>query len=513
MYIAPIEFDQVRYWFLNVNRKFDFLCMFLTGNGEYNNVINEEILRNRYLIDRATGDGICYFFCSSFQIEGDIVDFNRWNVRNREIKNTINDIFNEHHKSSSLQSELMREDVCDFYQISRSELPALVFINKKEDLHIYPIKGFKDIQALLTPLGIISDLMADKIRKDRNVKEMGLLKYKAKLKVMRYNELTKATEEAVAKSEYAQSLIDDIIKVCKIRNFDEFTLKKMYNHPEKIRQILSVHKIEDAELDQKILLLKDCISQYKIVTENRLSYFQSEKEKLSGVSYYEWDCDIKKEEEKFEKSKDVSIKNLGSLGLDVDAKSIIENCISGQTELWLLPILNASQQREDNDLNMADNAKILKCFIAGSKSLEKERDAIISGINDLNIQNKHTKKNIECYTYKHFDSYLTREGHQAAYNDFIYHQADLVIFALDEVIGGITKEEFMVAVDALRAKNYKSPIIFVFSNSNSENKMENLDISAVREQVDSLKQYWIDYSSLEVLKLKLQLKVNFLYTN
>lgn len=507
MYIAPIEFDQVRYWFLNVNRKFNFLCMFLTGNGEYNNVINEEILRNRYLIDRTTGDGICYFFCSSFQTEGDVVDFNRWNVRNRRIKNTINDILNNKHKSSSLQSELMREDVCDFYQISRSELPAFVFINKKEDLYIYPIKGFKDIQALLTPLGIISDLMADKIRKDRNVEE---IKRRAKSKVIRYNELTKATEDAVAKSEYAQSLIDDIIKVCKIRNFDEFTLKKMYNHPEKIRQILSVHKIEDAELNQKVLILKDCISQYKIVTENRLSYLQSEKEKLSSAA---WDCEIKKEEEKFEKSKDIGIKNLGSLGLDVDAKSIIEYCIWGQTELWLLPILNASQQRKDYDLNMADNAKILKCFIAGSKSLEKERDAIISGINDLNIQNKHTKKIIECYTYKHFDSYLTREGHQVAYNDFIYHQADLVIFALDEVIGGITKEEFMVAVDALRAKNYKSPIIFVFSNSNSESKMENLDISAVREQVDSLKQYWIDYSSLEVLKLKLQLKVNFLYTN
>lgn len=48
MYIAPIEFDVVRHWFLNVNTRFHHLCMFLTGNGVYNDVINDEILRNSF---------------------------------------------------------------------------------------------------------------------------------------------------------------------------------------------------------------------------------------------------------------------------------------------------------------------------------------------------------------------------------------------------------------------------------------------------------------------------------
>ncbi len=518
MYIAPIEFEEVRHWFLNENRRFHHLCMFLTGNGEYNEVINEEILRNRYLIDRTTGNGICYFFCSSFRIEGDIIDFNRWNIRNRKLTKTIDDALSFNNKRrlsddvpSSLQSELLREDVCDFYHISRSVLPALVFINRREEIYTYPIKDFKDIKALLTPLGIVSDFLKDKEVIEGRLKEIKNIKEEVDLKINRFNELTTAIENAIPKSEFAQKLINEIIDICRNYDFDEVTLKKMYNHPEKIRQIVSMHHIDDMFLFDKLFSLKNCISQYRIVKKGSMSYLQKEIERLTGTEYKNWEDDIKREEEKLKECTIVSINKLKELNLSIDADNIIKLCSESKSGMWLIPVLKASQERKVHNDVTSDDKISLKCFIAGAKALERERDAIVSGINDQNIANKHSKRYIECYSFNNFDTHLTKEGQQAAYNNFIKDEADIVIFALDEVVGGITKQEFSVAVEALKMKDYKVPMIFVFSNVRNEGKTENCDIKEVRDQVNRFNQYWIDYSSLEVLKLKLQLKVDSLY--
>lgn len=519
MYIAPIEFEEVRHWFLNENKRFHHLCMFLTGNGEYNEIINEEILRNRYLIDRTTGNGICYFFCSSFRIEGDIIDFNRWNIRNRKLSKAIDEalVFNNKRRlsdkaSSSLQSELLREDVCDFYHISRSALPALVFINKREKVYTYPIKDFKDIKILLTPLGIISDYLKDRDEIENRLNEIRNKKQEADLKINRFKELTTAIENAIPKSASAQILIKEIIDICRKYNFDEATLKKMSNHPEKIRQIVSIHHLDDMLLSDKLLLLKRCISQYCIVKKGRMTYLQRELEKLTGAEYKNWEDDIKWEEEKLKECTKVSIYKIKELNLNIDAEKIISQSSEGKSGMWLIPILKSSQERKDHVNVIYDNKITLKCFIAGAKALERERDAIVSGINDQNIANKHTKRYIECYSFNNFDTHLTKDGQQAAYNSFIKDQADIVIFALDEVVGGITKQEFSVAVEALKMKDYKVPKIFVFSNVRNEGKTENPEIKEVRDQVNRINQYWIDYSSLEVLKLRLQLKVDPLYS-
>ena len=210
---------------------------------------------------------------------------------------------------------------------------------------------------------------------------------------------------------------------------------------------------------------------------------------------------------------DSSIQRIKELELNVDADYIINQCINGKSGMWLIPVLKASQEIEKHIENKNDRKITLKCFIAGAKSLERERDAIISGINDQNIANKHSGRQIECYTFNNFDPHLTKAGQQTAYNNFIRDQANVVIFALDEVVGGITKQEFSIAVDTLKSKDYKAPIIFVFSNVKNEGKTENLDIKEVRDQVNLIHQYWIDYSSLEVLKLKLQLKIDSLYSH
>lgn len=390
-------------------------------------------------------------------------------------------------------------------------MPALVFISREEELFLYPIKGFKDIKALLTPLGIISDFLKDKNGIEKRLLEIKNKKKEVEIKLNRRNELYKAVENAVPKSELAQKLIDEIINICRNNSIDEITLKKMCNHPDKIRQILSIHQIDDENLSNKLHLLKNCISQYCIVKKGNLSNLQKEIDNLSEIEYKEWENDIKKEEERLKECIELSILKIKELQININAEFIINQCINGESGMWLIPVLKASQENESQAEGITNEKITLKCFIAGAKSLERERDAIISGINDQNIKNKHTGCRIECYTFNNFDTHLTKDGQQSAYNIFIRNQADAVIFALDDVIGGITKQEFCVAIEALKTKDYKAPIIFVFSNVRNEGKTENPDIKEVREQVNRINQYWIDYSSLEVLKLKLQLKVDSLY--
>ena len=309
------------------------------------------------------------FFCSSFRIEGDFIDFNRWNIRNCNLTKTIDDALSFNNKRrlsdevpSSLQSELLREDVCDFYHISRSALPALVFINKREEVYTYPIKDFKDIKALLTPLGIISDFLKDKAEIDSCLKEIRRKKQEADLKINRFNELTMAIGNAIPKSEFAQKLINEIINICRNYDFDEVTLKKMYNHPEKIRQIMSMHHIDDMALSDKLFSLKNCISQYRIVKKGSMTYLQREIEKLTGIEYENWEKDIKKEEEKLKECTIVSINKLKELNLNIDADTIINQSSEGKSGMWLIPILKASQERQVHEDVTSDNKMTLKCL-------------------------------------------------------------------------------------------------------------------------------------------------------
>ena len=88
--------------------------------------------------------------------------------------------------------------------------------------------------------------------------------------------------------------------------------------------------------------------------------------------------------------------------------------------------------------------KEIKVFIAGSKSLTVERDAIRSVLQILSNSNSK-KVLIRTYTYEEFDQSLSHEGRQKEYNRFIKSEADYVIFVLDGTVGGITLTEFDVA--------------------------------------------------------------------
>ena len=285
----------------------------------------------------------------------------------------------------------------------------------------------------------------------------------------------------------------------------------MYKYPEKIRQIVSLHKIEDFELSQNLHLLKEKIHQFRIVKKGRVSYIQKEilnLQKKNPINVYREAIDLENNLTEDLKKCVIACKaRLKELNLNLDVDNLIKEFLEKKLGSCLISILKVSRT-DENSLVPISSVITLKCFIAGAKSLERERDAIIAGINDLNISNKCTNSSIECYTFKNFNSIMTKEGQQFAYNNFIKNEANIVVFVLNDVLGGITKEEFDVAYETLMLNDYRQPAIFVFSNKENEGIAENKDIADLRIKINDIKHYWIDYSSLEVLKLKIQLELD-----
>ena len=142
--------------------------------------------------------------------------------------------------------------------------------------------------------------------------------------------------------------------------------------------------------------------------------------------------------------------------------------------------------------------KEIKVFIAGSKSLTIERDAIRSVLQILS-NNNAKKVLIRTYTYEEFDTSLSPEGRQKEYNRFIMNEADYVIFVLDGTIGGVTLLEFDVAWNTFTSK--KRPGIYVYHKPTAPISKE---IQKVIDKINQCGQYYTEYSDIENLKLKIE---------
>lgn len=149
----------------------------------------------------------------------------------------------------------------------------------------------------------------------------------------------------------------------------------------------------------------------------------------------------------------------------------------------------------------------INVFVAGAKVLKRERDAVISALNHIT---NHSSRDyaFRVKTYEDFDRSLTDEGRQKEYNDHISNEAEYAIFILDSTVGGITLEEFKMAMNAYRAK--RRPEIFVYSRMpNNDGRPfsrffrrheQSEDVSAIRRHLSEIGQYYIEYRDLDDLK-------------
>lgn len=149
----------------------------------------------------------------------------------------------------------------------------------------------------------------------------------------------------------------------------------------------------------------------------------------------------------------------------------------------------------------------INVFVAGAKVLKRERDAVISALNHItNYSSRDYSFRVK--TYEDFDRSLTDEGRQKEYNDYIYYDAEYAIFILDSAVGGITMEEFEVAMNAYRDK--RSPEIFVYScmphnggrlfSPFFRRHEQSEEVVAIRRHLSEIGQYYIEYRDLDDLK-------------
>lgn len=152
----------------------------------------------------------------------------------------------------------------------------------------------------------------------------------------------------------------------------------------------------------------------------------------------------------------------------------------------------------------SQNGKTIKCFIAGSKMLPKERDAL-RAITCV-MYNKWDSKNfrILSYTFEDFSKEHTLVPPQELYNKFIEEEADWALFIIDGEIGGITLSEYRVAMDSFKKNG--SPKILALAKVGSEN---NEKVAEIRDEINKEHQYWTDYTDIVSLKYIFESTLNW----
>ena len=130
--------------------------------------------------------------------------------------------------------------------------------------------------------------------------------------------------------------------------------------------------------------------------------------------------------------------------------------------------------------------KRIKCFIAGSKNQERQREILLSV-----FSNMQTKWNVmfETKSFLNFNGTLSSDGQQKDYNKYISLKADLIIFVFDNNVGDKTIEEFVVAYKSLLLRRH--PDILVFCN---EAITDDLNIKVMNIMMNQLQQYYIEYA-------------------
>lgn len=143
--------------------------------------------------------------------------------------------------------------------------------------------------------------------------------------------------------------------------------------------------------------------------------------------------------------------------------------------------------------------KDINMFFSGSKRLEIERNIFNGAI--VRLQTKWRKKELNIYgfSYQNFKHEVVVEGHQAAYDTFIQNCTDAIFFVLNGNVGGYTKKEFKLAMEAFKQKG--TPKIFVYSKIND---VIDSSVEELRKIICEEKQYWQDYTDNSHLKLLIE---------
>lgn len=145
----------------------------------------------------------------------------------------------------------------------------------------------------------------------------------------------------------------------------------------------------------------------------------------------------------------------------------------------------------------------IKCFIAGSKTMMAERNAMRIVVSNMYHNWKSFNFLIEVYSFDNFEHTISEKGHQEEYNQFIANEADLALFLFDNTVGDKTLEELDTAIDSYKRNKRPKIIVYVKSHDHYSPVIEELRNRLKKEDV-----YWVDYTSIDNLSTLFERDLN-----
>lgn len=193
MFVTTLNFSQVLERFYEGN-KYDFLLLFVSSFDGKDKEILERIVDNSNRINRITGEKISFFYF----VQGETTFMDGRPVR------LVWDIFDRralYNEGVDITMDTA-DDICRFFGILRSDLPAFVLIHKDrhEALQVFSIKDYNDFESLLSPLNTVHSYIYDK--------ELIISRYKFKKNSILDNYYSKRRKTVVTQLDVDKRLAD-----------------------------------------------------------------------------------------------------------------------------------------------------------------------------------------------------------------------------------------------------------------------------------------------------------------
>lgn len=182
------------------------------------------------------------------------------------------------------------------------------------------------------------------------------------------------------------------------------------------------------------------------------------------------------------------------IGVDIPTGSYSKAIVIG---------LQNSEGIKDSIKKTKRNREEVKCFIAGSKEMMEERNAMRAVASNMYLNWKSFNFLIEVYSFDNFERAISETGHQEEYNQFIANDADLVLFLFDNQVGKISLKELDIAIESYKHKKHPKIIVYVKKAKEYSPVIEKLKKRLAKEDV-----YWVDYISIEHLSSNFERDLN-----
>lgn len=144
--------------------------------------------------------------------------------------------------------------------------------------------------------------------------------------------------------------------------------------------------------------------------------------------------------------------------------------------------------------------KVFSVFVAGSKDLKQERDALRVVAQKLNTRYKDQNFDV----FVELKSYEEFKDKQKEYEEYIKETADMVVFVLDGRIGEFTTKELKAADEANKQKGLPEIVVYLKEYEKETEEIRNIQ-NTLKTVLDD--HFYVDYKDIDDLRTKVSERI------